>query len=251
MGSGQKIGYKRVSTADQNTARQLADIEDLDEVFEDKASGRDTKRPQFEAMMKHVRKGDTVFVHSMDRLARKLSDLEETVRKLNDKGVGIRFIKENLDFQPGNANPMSTLLLHLLGAVAQFELSLIKERRKEGVEAARLANKYKGGNNKLKADRADQIRQMSNEGRTAAEIANALNISRQTVYTYTPEVKRDEFRGGSNKKDPETVEAIKRRLAAGDSPSLIAKDLGVSRQTVYTYGGATKPAKKTRAKSKA
>jgi len=107
--SGQKIGYTRVSTVTQNTDRQLEGLE-LDEVFEDKVSGKDVNRPQLEAMLKHVRKGDTVYVHSMDRLARNLDDLRKIVKGLTAKGVKVQFMKEQLTFS-SEKNSMAELLL--------------------------------------------------------------------------------------------------------------------------------------------
>ena len=185
MATGQKIGYKRVSTADQNTARQLEGIEGFDEVFEDKASGKNLDRPAFEAMLKHVRKGDTVFVHSMDRLARNLGDLLATVEKFNAKGVAIRFVKENLNFEPGNdASPMATLTLQMLGAFAQFERSLILERQREGIAIAKAQGAYKGGNNKLSNELAEKIRERVKAGAKVATVAKEFGVSRQTVYTY-------------------------------------------------------------------
>src|SRR5438270_6093635 len=94
---GQRIGYIRVSTLDQNTERQLEGVE-LDKTFTDKASGKDTKRPQLEILMSFVRSGDTVVVHSMDRLARNLDDLRRIVQTLTGKGVKIEFLKEHLTF---------------------------------------------------------------------------------------------------------------------------------------------------------
>ena len=96
----QNIGYIRVSTLDQNTERQLADVK-LHKIFEDKASGKDTKRPALAECLRYLRQGDTLLVHSIDRLARNLEDLQKIVRELTDKGVSVRFVKENLIFQAG------------------------------------------------------------------------------------------------------------------------------------------------------
>ena len=112
---GQRIGYKRVSTVDQNTARQL-DGMTFDEVFEDKASGKDTKRPQLVAMLRHVRKGDVIVVHSIDRFSRSLTDLRKTVEDLTSRGVEVHFIKENLQFTGDKKNPMAVLMLNMLGS---------------------------------------------------------------------------------------------------------------------------------------
>jgi DNA invertase Pin-like site-specific DNA recombinase len=114
---GQLVGYVRVSTSEQNTDRQLEGIQ-LDEVFTDKASGKDVNRPELEAMLKHVRKGDVVIVHSMDRLARNLDDLRRIVKGLTDRGVRVEFVKEALAFT-GDDSAMATLLLSMLGIRAQ------------------------------------------------------------------------------------------------------------------------------------
>src|ERR671915_1087996 len=111
--SGQYIGYIRVSTLDQHTARQLDGIE-VDKTFTDKASGKDTKRPQLELLMSFVRSGDTVIVHSMDRLARNLDDLRRIVQTLTGKGVCIEFIQEHLTFR-GEDSPMANLMLSVPG----------------------------------------------------------------------------------------------------------------------------------------
>ena len=131
--SGQRIGYIRVSTLDQHIEHQLDGIE-VDKTFTDKASGKDTKRPQLELMMSFVRNGDTVIVHSMDRLARNLDDLRRIVQTLTGKGVRIEFVKEQLSFT-GEDSPMANLMLSVMGAFAEFERALIKERQREGIMA--------------------------------------------------------------------------------------------------------------------
>ena len=125
-----RVGYIRVSSVDQNTERQL-DGQDLDKTFTDRASGKDTKRPQLQACLDYIREGDVLLVHSMDRLARKLDDLRRMVLDLTGKGVHVQFIKENLTFT-GEDSPMSSLLLALLGAVAEFERSMIGSGKGKG-----------------------------------------------------------------------------------------------------------------------
>ena len=125
---GHKIGYIRISTFEQNTNRQLEGIK-LDKVFTDKALGKDTKRPELEALMQFVREGDTVIVHSMDRLARNLDDLRQIVQKLTGQGIKIQFVKESLSFT-GEDSPMATLMLSVMGAFAEFERALIRERQR-------------------------------------------------------------------------------------------------------------------------
>src|SRR3954465_11067348 len=140
--SGQRIGYVRVSSLDQNPARQLEDIP-LDRTFVDTASGKDVRRPQLEALLSFVREGDTVVVHSMDRLARNLDDLRRLVRTLTGRGVRIEFVKEGLTFT-GEDSPMATLLLSVMGAFAEFERALILERQREGIAAAKQRGAYTG-----------------------------------------------------------------------------------------------------------
>src|SRR5918992_2026102 len=132
--SGQRIGYIRVSTLDQHTQRQLDGIT-VDKTFLDKASGKDTKRPQLDQLIGFVRSGDTVFVHSMDRLARNLDDLRRIVQTLTGKGVRIEFVKEHLTFT-GEDSLMANLMLSVMGAFAEFERALIKERQREGIAQA-------------------------------------------------------------------------------------------------------------------
>jgi len=110
--AGQRVGYVRVSTYDQNPERQLENIE-LDCAFTDKASGKDVHREQLDALIAFVRSGDTVVVHSMDRLARNLDDLRRIVQSLTDKGISIQFMKENISFT-GEDSPMANLMLSLL-----------------------------------------------------------------------------------------------------------------------------------------
>jgi DNA invertase Pin-like site-specific DNA recombinase len=180
--SGQRIGYIRVSSVMQNTDRQLDGIP-LDVTFEDKVSGKDTNRPQLTAMMLHARKGDTVLVHSMDRLARNLDDLRRIVRELNAKGVVVQFMKEGLSFT-GDDSPMSTLLLSMLGAVAEFERSLIRERQKEGVQIAKANGAYKGRKQEMTEERIAEIKQRIANGDAKAQVAKAMGISRDTLYRY-------------------------------------------------------------------
>ncbi len=142
--ASQRIGYIRVSSLDQNTERQLDGIA-LGKVFTDKASAKDTNRPQLRAALNHVRAGDTLIVHSMDRLARNVEDMLRLVREMNDRDVSVEFIKENMSFTAGNEDPRSTLMFTMLSAFAQFERSLIKERQREGIALAKAkGNVYKG-----------------------------------------------------------------------------------------------------------
>lgn len=182
MEMSQRVGYQRVSTVDQNTDRQLDGVE-LDKVFTDKASGKDTQRPQLAACLEYVREGDTLVVHSMDRLARNLEDLLRLVRELTGQGVKVEFVKENLTFA-GDDSAMNTLLLSMLGAVAAFERSMILERQREGIVLAKAAGKYKGRKAALTAGQANELRARLAAGESVTALARDFGISRQTVYNY-------------------------------------------------------------------
>ena len=179
-----RVGYRRVSSWEQRSDRQLEGVE-LDEVFEDWASGKDLNRPQWEAAAKYLRRGDVLFVHSMDRLARNLSDLLATVQGLNDRGVEVRFVRENLCFEPGaGTNPMARLMLSMLGAVAEFEPSLILELQREGIAHAKHLGADAGRKRALSDDQVEQVRQRLHAGEKVARVAREMGISRQTVYSH-------------------------------------------------------------------
>jgi DNA invertase Pin-like site-specific DNA recombinase len=176
------VGYIRVSSFSQNTDRQLRDI-DLDKTFEEKASAKDSNRPQLIACMEWLRDGDVLHVHSIDRLARNLQDLQNIVQTLTDKGVTVIFHKENLTFSGESSDPMKTLMLQMMGAFSEFERALINERRKEGMAAAKAAGKQIGAKRKLsKADVID-IKSRIASGASKSSLANEYSISRQTLYS--------------------------------------------------------------------
>jgi DNA invertase Pin-like site-specific DNA recombinase len=179
---GQVVGYRRVSSVDQNEARQLEGI-DLDKAYTDKASGKDTKRPQLERALEFLREGDVMVVHSMDRLARNLDDLRAIVMKLTKRGVSVQFIKESLTFT-GEDSPMANLLLSVMGAFAEFERSLIRERQREGIALAKKKGVYKGRKPSLSADRAAALRKRAEAGENKAALAREFGISRAALYVY-------------------------------------------------------------------
>jgi len=181
--TGQRIAYKRVSTLQQSTARQLDGVA-VDKVFEDKASGKDMVRPQLQAALAFCREGDTLVLSSMDRLARSLSDLLSIVKGLTARGVAVQFVKESLTFT-GDDAPIACLLLSMLGAVAQFERDLILERIRDGVECARRAGKYKGRKRSLSEAGVAELRQRITDGQTSkTALAKEFGISRETLYVY-------------------------------------------------------------------
>ena len=175
-----QVAYIRVSSVGQNTERQLADTGiQFDEVFEDKASGKNTERQGLKAMLKYVRAGDTVHVHSIDRLGRSLIDLKTLVTQLNDEGVAVHFHKENLPFAAGKQNPMQTLMFDMLAAFAEFERSIIKERQREGIEKAKEKGVYKKDKRK-KVDYAE-LSQAVEEGMSYRTVADKYGVGVATV----------------------------------------------------------------------
>jgi DNA invertase Pin-like site-specific DNA recombinase len=179
---GQRIGYVRVSSFDQNPERQLEQVQ-VDKVFTDKASGKDTQRPELDAMLSFVRDGDTVVVHSMDRLARNLDDLRRLVQKLTKRGVRIEFVKECLTFT-GEDSPMANLMLSVMGAFAEFERALIRERQREGIALAKQRGAYRGRKKSLSEPQIVELKRRIAEGEQKATVARAYGISRETLYQY-------------------------------------------------------------------
>jgi len=180
--NGQRVGYIRVSSFDQNAERQLEDIS-LDRVFTDMASGKDTNREQLDELLDYVREGDTVIVHSMDRLARNLDDLRRIVQSLTKRGVRIDFRKENLIFT-GDESPMANLMLSVMGAFAEFERALIRERQREGIVLAKKRGAYKGRKRALSKEDIESLKARVESGEKKAKVAREFGISRETLYQY-------------------------------------------------------------------
>ena len=137
-----KVGYIRVSTIDQNDGRQVELFKGhgIEKVFTDKASGKDTNRPQLQLMIDFVRDGDSVYIESFSRLARSTKDLLELVEMFNAKGVQLVSLKENLN----TSTPQGKLMVTMMGAIAEFERDCILERQREGIALAKAKGKYKG-----------------------------------------------------------------------------------------------------------
>lgn len=190
--SGQRIGYVRVSSFDQNPQRQLENVP-VDRVFTDKASGKNTRRPQLEALLAFARDGDTVIVHSMDRLARNLDDLRQIVQKLTGRGIRIEFVKETLIFT-GEDSPMANLMLSVMGAFAEFERALLRERQREGIVLARQRGIYRGRKKALSADQVTEIRNRVGAGEAKTHIAREFGICRDTLYQYLHDGRKSTLR---------------------------------------------------------
>ena len=182
MMSGKKIGYIRISSFEQNPNRQLEGIV-LDKKFIDQASGRNTVRPQLDNLLDYAREGDTIIVHSMDRLARNLDDLRRLVTQLTNQQINVAFVKEGLTFT-GEDSPLSTLLLSVMGAFSEFERLLIKERQMEGIALAKKRGAYKGRKTVLSQDQIEEIKIRVTQGDKKSHIARDFGISRETLYQY-------------------------------------------------------------------
>jgi DNA invertase Pin-like site-specific DNA recombinase len=183
MSKGQRVGYKRVSTTDQTTARQLDGIE-LDRVFEDSCSGKTTNRPALQEALLYLRADDRLIVHSIDRLARNTKDLLDLVELLTGKGVTVEFVKENMTFSTGVNDHMAKLMMTMLAAFADFERSIIRERQLEGIALAKKDGKYKGRAPKLNNKQVATLRERVAAGEEKAAVARDFRISRVSLYRY-------------------------------------------------------------------
>ena len=188
MSKGKRIGYVRVSTADQNPERQLESIL-LDKKFTEYASGRSLERPQLKNLIDYVREDDIVIVHSLDRLARNVKDLRNVIDELISKKTSIQFVKENLTFN-GADSPMSNLLLIMIGAIAEFEHSLIRERQLEGIALAKRQGKFRGSRSKFTEQMREDIKREMQTRKSKCKIAQELGISRECLYQYIRKIQK-------------------------------------------------------------
>lgn len=180
---GERLGYVRVSSLSQNCDRQLDGIE-LDNIFVDKVSGKNIDRPQLQALLKHARRGDFIYCHSMDRLGRNLDDLRNLVTTLTTKGVTVIFCKKGMTFTNEQNNPIQELMFNILGSFASFERSILLERQREGIAIAKINGAYKGRKQEMTPERIAEIKKRIDAGEPKARIAKSLNISRDTLYRY-------------------------------------------------------------------
>ncbi|WP_310622466.1 recombinase family protein [Flexibacterium corallicola] len=185
-----KLGYARVSTGQQNTARQLTALQgagvDLENIVTDEISGADKSRPGLTELLIKIRRGDCVTVASMDRLARSLTDLHEIVGSINDKGAAVHFVKENLTCAAQGADAMGTLILNIMGSFAQFERSLINERQAEGISAAKQRGVYKGG---VPTINREKVQALVEAGFNNSQIARKLGKHRSSIIRIKKELK--------------------------------------------------------------
>lgn len=175
------IAYVRVSTAEQNEARQIEALKKhtIDKWFTEKVSGKNMNRPQLEAMLDYVREGDTVYIHDFSRLARSTKDLLSIVEQLQEKGVHLVSNKENLD----TSTPTGKLMLTMIAAINEFERENLLERQREGIAIAKEQGKFKGGQVKKIDDKAFNAtyEQYKRRELTKGQMAQKLHISRPTL----------------------------------------------------------------------
>ena len=203
---GHDVGYIRVSSFSQNTDRQLDGIE-LEKTFEEKASAKDADRPVLQECMGYLRAGDCLHVHSIDRLARNLMDLQRIVNSLTEKGVSVHFHKENLTFSGSNDNPMNKLMLQMMGAFAEFERALLKERQREGIAKAKQMGKQIGRKKSLSIEQIKEIKDRVAGGEAKSALAKEYSVSRQTLYSALAELEQQKDK---NLKIPTVSELIRR-----------------------------------------
>ena len=172
-----RVGYRRVSSADQNLDRQ--ELTNVEKVFEEKVSGKDTNRTALNEMIEFVREGDAVVVYSIDRLARDLRDLQTIIQRLNDKGVSVEFISENLTFSANTNDPFAKLQLQIIGSVAEFERNIIKKRQAEGIAKAKERGVYQGRKKKIDDNK---ILELTAAGHSQHQVAELMGITRMSVY---------------------------------------------------------------------
>ena len=176
-----RVAYVRVSTVEQNEARQLEALEkhNIEKWYIEKVSGKDTNRPKLQEMLDYVREGDTVYIHDFSRLARSTKDLLEILEELTAKGVNLVSNKENLD----TSTATGKLMLTVIAAINEFERQNLLERQKEGIEIAKKEGKFKGGQVKQIDDAAFNAayEKYKNREINKTQFAAALKVSRPTL----------------------------------------------------------------------
>lgn len=183
-----RVAYVRVSTVEQNEARQIEALEkfDIEKWYKEKVSGKDTKRKQLQLLLEFVREGDEVYIMEFSRLSRSVQDLLSIVDFLNKKNVKLVSLKENLD----TSTPTGKLMLTVIGAIAEFERQNTLERQREGIAIAKREGKYKG-RKAIELDNWDEVYSSWKNGEiTAVAAAKLLKINRGTFYSRVRKVEK-------------------------------------------------------------
>lgn len=175
-----RIGYVRVSTVEQNEARQIEGLKkhDIEKWFTEKVSAKDTNRPKLKEMLEFAREGDTIYIHDFSRLARSTKDLLEIVEGLNSKGINLVSNKENID----TSTPTGKLMLTMIGAINEFERANLLERQREGIAIAKSEGKYKGRKSiEVNKKFEEQYTRYLNRELNKSQLAKVLEVSRPTL----------------------------------------------------------------------
>jgi len=181
LGSGS--GTPRVSSTDQNLARQLATLGEVDKLYEEKQSGaKRDGRTALANLIDYARDGDTVVVSSMDRLARSVVDLNQIVSELVAKGVVVEFLTEHVTFTPGATDHFGEFQLNIMASFAQLERAITKERQADGIRAAKERGVYQGRARKLTAEQLATARELITTGVPKAEVARRPGVDRTTLH---------------------------------------------------------------------
>lgn len=181
------IAYIRVSTEEQNEARQIAALKpyNIDKWFVEKMSGKNIERPKFKEMMNYIREGDTIYIKDFSRLSRSTSDLLNIIEELKNRNIRLISLKENLD----TSTPTGKLMLTMVSAIYEFERANLLERQLEGIQIAKQNGIYKGRKPISKPYNWDEIyKQYSSKQITASEAMKKLNLKRNTFYKFVKEV---------------------------------------------------------------
>lgn len=189
MGKGKNVAYVRVSIVKQNEARQREALKeyDIDRWFIEKASGKDTKRPELQAMLGYIREDDTVYVEEFSRLGRSTADLLSIVQRIEDTGAKFISIKENFDTK----TPAGKLQMTMMAAIAEFERAMILERQREGIAIAKREGKYKGRKAISVPNIGDYYDRYMSRQETKTSISAELGISRTTLDKLFKEYKEE------------------------------------------------------------
>lgn len=180
-----RLGYKRVSTKEQSTARQLVDIELDKPAYEDFVSGATKDRPELKRCLDMLREGDTLYVHSVDRLSRSVRDLIEIVEQIVKAGATLKLVKEGLTLSGSKEDLFSMCMIQVMTAFAQLERAMSKERQREGIEQTKLHGTKSGkpfGTQPLDMTRKDEAITLLDQGHNISTIAKAMKLSRGSIY---------------------------------------------------------------------
>lgn len=191
MGKGKNVAYVRVSTVEQNEARQIEALQkySIDKWFIEKVSGRDAKRPKLQEMLDFIREDDTVYVEEFSRLGRSTADLLAIVRQIEDMGAEFISLKEQFNTK----TPVGRLQMTMMAAIAEFERDMILERQREGIAIAKAAGKYKGRKAVSVPDIEKYYEKYMTRQGTKVSIATELGICRTTLYKLFRQYEEDKL----------------------------------------------------------